>query len=401
MPELAATPTPAAAPAGAAPSKPSTPAAAAPQPDGGSYKTEFDELDQIASGSKAKPAEKVEGEDEIPGADKPKEGDKPPGKEGEQKPADQKPEPEKIGKAAELRKAYEESKGRIKQLETEISEYKSGKSKVEDPELPKIRETLSQREKRLQELENEIKYVNYEKSQEYLDKHEVPIKNAFSSAYSDLRELLVADGSGETREAKPEDFDALLRMDLKEAATKSKEMFGDAATEVMAHRRKIIDMMRQRRQAVEDFRKQGDEREKQAIEQTRQQQESLTRLWDGINADLPKRYPEWFAPKEGDKVGNEFLDKGFELADKAFHGIGKIPHEELAQVQAVVRNRAAAFGRVAHQLQQANATIASLQKELDAFRKSGPGGGEVPTGGSKGAELSADDELDQIAGLRK
>lgn len=396
MPDTLPTATPATASTGAAPSSPSPSAGASPKSSGGSFDLEFSELDRLAAEPKEK--EKKETPPVTPKEEPPKtDGDK----QKETPPADDADKTKPIGKAAELRTAYEGAKKRIADLEKEVTEFKSGKSKPADgEEVARYKETLAQREKRLADLETEIKYVNYEKSSEYQEAYEKPLEKAFSAAWSDLSELVVTESNGDTRKATQDDFSSLLRMPIQEAIAKAKEMFGDAATEVLAHRRAIVNLNRARHDAIEKYKKEGGEREKQTSEKHRQQLENLNRIWDETNKEIAEKHPEWFAADEKDPEGSKSLAAGFEMADAAFYGIGKLPVEQLAKIQATVRNRAAAFGRAAIKLGAANARIAALEKELEAFKKSAPGG-EGSNSAPKTGEISANDELDQIAGLKK
>ena len=89
------------------------------------------------------------------------------------------------------------------------------------------------------------------------------------------------------------------------------------------------------------------------------------------------------------------LEKGAKLADAAFAANQSVPPEKRAQLAATIRNRAAAFDRLKLQNDRLKAKLADMEKELEAYNKSAPAGGEgAPAEPPKPKDWQ--DELDEI-----
>jgi len=109
-------------------------------------------------------------------------------------------------------------------------------------------------------------------------------------------------------------------------------------------------------------------------------QAHLNKLWTTLNEGAATKYPQYFKPVEGDEKGNELLQKGFELVDKIFLDGGDLQPEEAIKLHSQVRNRAAAFGRLAFQNRTLTEKVAALEKELAQFKDSTPKNGDGRTG---------------------
>lgn len=347
-----------------------------------------------------KPEEKTH--DKTPQDDKPKQEEKgkPPGKP-----------PSRI---VELSKAYEGLKAKHRQLEQDLvaknAELEAIRTKppAEDPEKKTLQERLSEREKRLQDLENEIRFHRYESSQEYKDKYEQPFINAFQTGRQKTSSLKVVerknDETGEiiqqSRQATANDFDRIAMIgDDDQAAEVAEQLFGSRAPMVLYHRERVQELNAAKEKAVQDFRKVGSEREKQLAEKSQQERKRMVEMFDAITKQSVEKFPALFKPVEGDEKGNELLKKGFDLVDTVFKGdTSRIPPEKLVAMHAAVRNRAAAFGRLAYQNKGLQEKITELEKELDQYRESEPAGGEADgKGKSKTVSESWEDALDKLA----
>lgn len=320
----------------------------------------------------------------------------------------QKPEneaPVKPVKAADLRTAYEGLKKKVKEdyepkvakLEARIKELESSGPDKLNP----VVEELTQKKKRLEELENEIRYVKYEKSEEFQEKYEKPYLEAWKKASADLGELTVETEDGETRPATTADLIHLANLPLGEARAQARIMFGDAADDVMAHRRVIRELSQAQTKALEDAKKNASEREKQLESQRQVEYQQTIKLWDESNKALAQKFPKWFAKVEGDTEGNTLLDRGFSLADLHFLGekgltpeqiemlpqqfrdklktAGKLDVKDRVALDALLRHKIASHSRLALNLKKANSRIEELEKSLAEYEKSEPPAGK--TGG--------------------
>lgn len=333
---------------------------------------------------------------EAPKEPEPKAEVKDPEPEPEKKPEEPKPQ-----KAAELRTAYEKAKQTIKDHEAEIARLKSekngsaGVNELSDANKV-LAEKLEAADKRNAELEKEITFVNYQKSKEYKDKYEAPLVEAWERAQADLNELTVEDEEGNSRKATENDLLALAQMPLKEAWAKAKGMFGDAASEIMDHRRRVIDLMQAQNKALKEAQTNSEARNKEQQALHLQQREKLGKLWQDENKAWADKFPKWFQPEDGDEKGNALLAKGYELASSAFSTNGGKTPEEMVKIRAEVRNKAAAFPKLAYKLKQARDRIKELEKTVSEYEASEPPAGE---GGKPRAETNGTGFEDAMAEL--
>lgn len=315
--------------------------------------------------------------------------------------------PEKKGKVSPWKLVDEHKAARAK-AEQELVDLR--KTMVEPAKAKEIEEKYSAAEKRLQELEQEIKFVNYRKSQEYQEKYEVPYQSAWKKAMADLGELTVGDpNTGAERPIEPKDILELVNMDLRSARAKAVETYGDFADDVMTHRKEIRNLFEAQHTALEEARKGGTEREAQMQKQRQEQVDSLKTeigsVWSEANKQAveDERFGKLLKPQDGDEEGNSRLAKGFEMADRAFSvspldpGLTKDQRAEVIRLHAAVRNRSAAFGRVAYQNHQLESKIAALTEELNKFKNNQPGAG-TPRPDKSSAPTSARDSV--FAALR-
>jgi hypothetical protein len=318
------------------------------------------------------------------------EGDEPetPEKNGEGEKAT---EPVKPVKAAELRNAYEKSKATLKERDAEItrlqSELKAAKDAPrEDLEKATLTEKLTASEKRRQELENEVRFVNFKKSEEYTTKYEQPYQEAWNKAVSDITQLKVRiqngtkedPNTGETvpnyvsRVATPGDLLSLANLPLNEMDEKVEEAFGKSAPRVIRHIEKLRELADAQTAAEQKALKESGEKQQQTFEHRKQ----VKKVWDDENKLWAEKYPRFFKPEDGDEEGNALLAKGYELADLAFSGNGKKTPEDMAKLHAEVRNKVAGFGRLALRLKRARLEIKELKGSLAEYEKSEPPTGE-------------------------
>lgn len=307
-----------------------------------------------------------------------------------------------------FRTHYDKAKGEIKRLQAELAKPKP-QTPVEDPEKNQIRETLTQREKRLQELEDEIRYVDYSKSEEYKTKYHEPYVQAWNNALAEVKQLTVRNADGGERAATSEDFERLISIaNPNEALRTAGELFGDPAKAafVMTQIGTVKHAIRVAQGALNDYRTKGVERAKAQQEQYERTSKETTAKWRQLNEQTIAENPEIYQPDEGDDEGNELLAKGFERADAAFGGHITDPEtkqkraptpDEMIAINSEIRNKAGAFDRVFHRLTKQLARVAELEQQIAEYEKSSPGNGAPPVGSPKPEVGSFDEAVDRIA----
>lgn len=283
----------------------------------------------------------------------------------------------------DYKKTTAELKAKVEGYEKEIATLKSSKP----AEVPKeIQERLIAAEAKVKEYEDEIRFTNYQRHPEFIEKYQKPYMAAFAKATAELSEVAVTDpNTGEVRQATAEDMQMLLSLPLGKAREVADQMFGAFANDAMAHRRDIKAAFDAQRVALEEAKKNGSEREKQWREQQeteqKQTREVIENTWSAARreATTDQKHGKFFTPVEGDQKGNAALAKGLEFADKAFKlnpmepGISNEERADRVKRHVAMHYRAAAYPRMRQWLEDRDARIAELEKQLDEYSQSEPG----------------------------
>jgi hypothetical protein len=334
-------------------------------------------------------------DDEPPPDDK--QGDEVPPDAGNEPPPPAEPEPKT---APELRKAFSELKKKVSteytpkitQLEAKVRELES-KSAAPDP---KAQERVAAVEKRNQELEDTLKYLDYVRSKDYQEKYDKPFRDAWANALNDIAELEVETSDGQTRPASDKDLVMLAGLTLGQARREANRLFGDSADDVMSHVRNIKDLYRKQQDALSNAQKDSQRVFSERQENAKREHAERLQVWEASNKELATKYPTWFAPVEGDTEGNKLLAKGFALADMNFRE-GQLSPEEIellpanlrddvkanggrfspkmkVRFHALIRNKIANHDRLARRLNDVRKELAEARKALKEYEDSGPPG---------------------------
>lgn len=348
-----------------------------------------------------KPVEKKE--DKAPEAkpddkkDEKKTDVKPPEKK-EDKPADAKPDEKPPGRKTGWQMYHEEEKKtkalqeQIAKLNREVGERKTPEDfKIDDhPEFKSTKEKLSNYEKKLAELQDKIRFVDYESSDEYKEKFHRPYVEAWQHGKASIEQMKVLAEEGQTpRNGTVEDLQRIVQAQSIEEATQiAEQLFGPTAkaSYALSLRDRIIQRHDDALKAREEFRTKGSEQMKlSAAEQERQSAERAEKFNSAADEAVEK-YPHWFKPEEGDDQGNQLLDIGFMLANAAFGGQikdGKTGEmrdptpDEIPLIHAQLRNKAAGFDRLAYKNQKLQARITELEDTLSKYEETEPPPGDT------------------------
>lgn len=275
--------------------------------------------------------------------------------------------------APELRKAYESLKKEAAELREKIKARGPSEEDVKG-----LREQYESERTKRESLEKELAQSAYERSPEFMEKHAAPFRNAYQKARERISQFKVTDGEGNSRQASPDDFDAIMQVaDDMTAATMSRELFGDTVGPiVMMQREKVQELHGNMQSAIKDAEGNFEKTQKEKKLMGERQTAHLNKLWTTLNTGAAEKYPQLFKPVDGDEKGNELLEKGFKLADRAFMDGEKLEPEEAIKLHSQVRNRAAAFGRLVYQNRNLTSEVESLKKELAQFKDSIPKNGD-------------------------
>lgn len=276
----------------------------------------------------------------------------------------------------------------VKNLETENSSLKARLTSMGD--MDAVARRMEAAEKRASELESEIKFVNYAKSQEFVEKYQKPYEGAWGKAVSEVSQLNIALEDGSTRKATANDLLNLANAPLDQLDDAAERMFGKSAARVIRHVEKIRELSEAQTQALEEARKTGSEREKQMGESQKRIAETLGTLWERTLAEDSKKL-DFLKPKDGDDDWNGALDKSTKFVEDAWKANPADPNltpEQRAEVirrHAALRNRAVGFSMLKVENKRLADKLAAVQKELDGIKGSAPTNGNGrPASGAPG-----------------
>lgn len=319
--------------------------------------------------------------------------------EGEEAPEVKADETGYLSDAEVLQKKSGELGRHYKNLKKENIGLKAALTKAREaqanyPERGKLSDTLKQKEERLAAVEQELRYTNYERSEEYKTQYWEPYVKAYNSGRQLTTELMVKevkdDVTGEISQARrpgtDADFDQIVSTaNTGEAAELAERMFGPTmAAEIMRERRKVQELLSAKEGAKEKFKKEGGEIMAKRMQDLQKQGEEAAQTYKSEIERGLKEHADWFGEVEGDDKANARLARGYELADAAFTGKMKnpdgserqLPAKELAKLHAAIRNKAGAFDKVVFQRMQDQKRIADLEAKLKEYEASEPGGGD-------------------------
>lgn len=307
-------------------------------------------------------------------------------------------------------KLVDSYKTRIATLEKEIAESKT--KSIAEEQRKEYLTKIEAAEKRAQELEEHIRFVDYTKSEEFRKKYAEPYEAAWKRAGKDLREIQVLNPeTNQYRDATMDDLYALVSMPLGEARKVAKTLFGDFADDVMNHRKSIKELMDAQNSALKEAREKGAEREKaakemQALEKQRID-DFLAKTYTEENEAVTahEKIGRFFKVEEGDEESKAALERGYAIVDEAFRanpsapGLTEEQRHKAVQLHVALRNRAAAFGRLTAMVAKLESEKAALMKKLEGYQGSTPStGSPTPRPAASDAPTSVRDSV--FAALR-
>lgn len=287
--------------------------------------------------------------------------------------------PQNRPKAATLRAAYNALKDQHRELRSQYEQLLKQQG-ADDSKL--LKKAVEEKEQQLRALQEHLARARYEATPEFQERYEKPFVEVWKQARAYAQTVSFADPELGERPGRSEDFDALLAVPDDKAAAWAQERFGQAASMMLYHRERVLESYRTRHAALEQARQRLEQEEQRRKEEETRHRDRILSLWKSANEDAVKRFPQWFAPKEGDSELNDVLKKGYHLADLAFSDGSGVPPEKMIQIHAAVRHRAAAFGRVVLENQRLAQKVAELEKQLQGYRASEPGASPRPAAGA-------------------
>jgi len=317
-----------------------------------------------------------------------------------------------------LREKLQKTEQERDTFKAELEKVKSIKPE-DNPEIKSLSERLESALKEKQALEDEFRYVSYEKSPEFKSKYQQPFNDAWNRGRQMLSRLKVTDAEGNSRAATADDFDSIMQNylhDPEAAATQLEQMFGSRASLVTPHMLEVEKAGHAMNGAIEEYKKVGADREKQYHETSSKVSKEIESHWQ--SATKPESVPDQWKPfvlpkgqdKDGkpiDEEGDKMLERGLAEFDRAARenardpSLSKEQREAILGRAAAMRNKAASFNRLVRDVKAGQARIAELEKELEGFKKSEPGTAEGDSDATKTVGAAADTMEGVLGSLEK
>jgi len=315
-----------------------------------------------------------------------------------------KPEPSSL---KQFREQYELTKKERDDLASKIQELERAKADGTRKEIEEatkaLKDEMDSIRKRADELDTEVRYLNYTRSSEYKQKYETPLREAWQTALGDIEGIRVTDPDGTERDANHQDIMAIINLPTAKAAIVAQETFGPAAPEIMAHRRRILELTQARDKSIAEWKEKGSQREVEQRQQLEQRQTRSRQLFDTQFSEYEKSHAQLFAKEEGDDDGNRLLDESDRLIRIALKGEGvdaDMGYDDkvdlITKAQAQVALRARAYGRERLRVIKLQQRVAELEKKIGKVRSSEPGQGEGTSTATRVAPKNAEDAIDEL-----
>lgn len=276
--------------------------------------------------------------------------------------------------------------------EAELLEVRSKLAKLGDTDA--VTKRLEAAEARRTELEDEIRHVNYSKSEEFAVKYQKPLEEAWTAATTTFSQLKVFEADGTTqRQATPEDLTYLAQLPEGQLDDTAEALFGKSAPRALRHVEKVRELAAAQSKALSDARKAGAERATQQEAAMKLAKDESLRLWEETTSHDETSH-DFLQSKEDDDEWNGRLEHAKEYVDTTFASQIADPKHTTAQRTALVKRwaklRAGAIGfdMMKLQVKRLEAQVAARDAELATFKATQPGNGDGRADGSAAVQSS-------------
>lgn len=306
-----------------------------------------------------------------------------------EKPLDWKSAPEQFRAAHE--KLVQVHQQETTRLTTELSQTTGKMRELEGKKFlsPDQERKYAQLEKDQQDLRADLYARDYKESPEFKAKYDAKSKVIFNRVDRNLKSLQVDDGNGNQRPAVPADFNKIVGLGENpiEQRRQAKAMFGEDADVVLADARELQTLHEQANEEITAKRTgYASERQKQA-QQSEQEREQGMQAYTEYDGLLEQKFPQYFAPIEGNDAYNKAREEGLKYVDGVGSNLSSKTPAERAQQTALMRRWAASFPATQILLQQRGDEIQSLKDQIAKLQGTDPGAlGEGGASGGGGGE---------------
>jgi hypothetical protein len=309
----------------------------------------------------------------------PAEGDKgtAPAKEGESREAG----PKTKGKVSPWKLVDEHKAARLK-AESEASELRK---LIKDEATAKAEaERLTRAEARAKELEDHLRFIDYQNHPEFKEKFQKPYDDAWNRVMKRLSGVGVTNADGSKRPVEVKDILELGQLPADIVIEQAEAKFGKLGSWVAERIEDLKQLSEAKIDALDKAKKEGAEKAQRDAQDWERGQKELTEFlgttWRKASEEIEShsKYGKYFKPVEGDEEFNTRLQKGTELVDKALSESPADPsltpqqREAIVKRHAAMRQRARAFGPMQLTIERQAAELERLKTELAQYKGSEP-----------------------------
>jgi hypothetical protein len=283
----------------------------------------------------------------------------------------------------ELRAAYEKLKNEHGSLAAKVKKLEA---------LESVKEEFERVQKELDELSTKLEQDNYLDSPTYKNTWEEPFVEKLEGLYKEAESMLAEDGSRTGTQADVNELYGLWK-DRTKALMRARELFGQDSTLIIQKLNDLKEFEAKRDKAIGTWKQTKAQRQQQAMQESQQQKQAFAETWLNSIESERKAHPELYT-FDGDEELGKLGRSGESLADAAFIGVEGLEPVKMVQLQAIVRNRAAAFGPMARKALKLEARVKELEGQIKEYEAGAPEhkGSKGESSGGKKRGLGALDD---------
>ncbi len=245
-------------------------------------------------------------------------------------------------------------------------------------------ERLTKAEARAKELEDHLRFVDYQNHPEFKEKFQKPYDDQFNRLMKRLSGVGVSTPEGTKRAVDVKDILELGSLPADAVIEQAEAKFGKLGTWVAERVEDLKQLSEQRMEALDRAKKEGGEKAQREAQDFQIKQKQLTEelgsTWSKASKEIEEhsKYGTYFKQREGDEEFNTRLQKGTELVDKALSETPTDPsltpqqREAIVKRHAAMRQRARAFGPMQLTIERLESKLAAASEKLKQYEASEP-----------------------------
>ena len=275
----------------------------------------------------------------------------------------------------ELRQAYEKLKAEHSGLSAKVKKLEA---------LETVKEEFERVQKERDELSTKLEQANYLDSPTFKKEWEEPFVEKLDALYKEAGAMLVEDGTRVGSEADINELYSLWK-DRTKALSRARELFGPDSTLIVQKLNDLKEFEQKRDKSITTWKETKKQRQLREAEEGQRRNQMMSETWVNSIREEKEANPELYT-FDGDDELKTLAAKGEALSDAAFMGVPDLEPAKMIRLQAIVRNRAAAFGPMARKALKLEKRIKELEAHIKEYESGAPevrGSNSMKSGGKK------------------